>query len=167
MRPKKIRANGILLMARGEEYPAAVTRYQPSTIRSSSEGHLSTRFFGLSTARRQQPFHGMERAVSTSATTEDLSMMHLIVPDSRFLSRLALLLLLASPTAPALAAVEESRSTLHTYTPAIRNDPSPFHCTDCWDLTPDQRPALPHHPTQPYLRGHHDRGLPPHKNPFA
>ena len=94
-------------------------------------------------------------------------MLCTIVPDSRFLSRLALLLLVASPATPALGAVEESRSTLHTYTPAIRNDPSPFHCADCWDLKPDQRPALPQHPSQRYRRGHHDRGLRPHKNPFA
>ena len=94
-------------------------------------------------------------------------MLCTIVPDSRFLSRLALLLLVASPATPALGAVEESRSTLHTYTPAIRNDPSPFHCTDCWDLKPDSRPALPQHPSQRYRRGHHDRGLRPHKNPFA
>jgi len=94
-------------------------------------------------------------------------MLHTIVPDSRFLSRLALLLLVASPTTTALAAVEESRSTLHTYTPAIKNDPGPFHCTDCWDLKPDQRSSLPQHQTQRYRRGHHERGLRPHKNPLA
>ncbi len=86
---------------------------------------------------------------------------------SRLLSRFTLLFLVALPTQPAVSAVEESRSTLHTYTPAIRNEPSPFHCTDCWDLKPDQRPSLPQHQTQRLRRGHHDRGLRPHKNPFA
>ncbi|ULA69197.1 MAG: TNase-like domain-containing protein [Nitrospira sp.] len=94
-------------------------------------------------------------------------MLHYLVPDSRLLSRLVLLLLVASPTTPALAVEEESQSTLHTYTPAIRNDPSPFHCTDCWDLKPDQRSSLPQHQTQRSRRGHHGRGLRPHKNPFA
>ena len=94
-------------------------------------------------------------------------MLCTIVPDSRFLSRFALLLLVASPTTLAHGAVEESLSTLHTYTPAIRNDPSPFHCTDCWELKPDQRPSLPQHQSQRYRRGHHERGLRPHKNPFA
>lgn len=94
-------------------------------------------------------------------------MLHYLVPDSRLLSQLVLLLLVASPTTPALAVEEESQSTLHTYTPAIRNDPSPFHCTDCWDLKPDQRSSLPQHQTQRSRRGHHGRGLRPHKNPFA
>ncbi len=94
-------------------------------------------------------------------------MLHHFVPDSRFLSRLTLLLLVASPTSTAFALEEERRSTLHTYTPAIRNDPSPFHCTDCWDLKPDQRSSLPQHQAQRSRRGHHDRGLRPHKNPFA
>lgn len=94
-------------------------------------------------------------------------MLHHLVLDSRLLSWLALLLLVASPTATVLAVEEESRSTLHTYTPTIKNDPSPFHCLDCWDLKPDQRPSLPQHQTQRYRRGHHERGLRPHKNPFA
>lgn len=94
-------------------------------------------------------------------------MRHFIIPDSRSLSRLALLLLVTSPAAPALGAVEESRSTLHTYTPASTNNPGPFHCNDCWDLKPDQRQSLPQHSTPRYRRGHHDRGLRPHKNPFA
>ena len=94
-------------------------------------------------------------------------MLCAIVSDSRLLSRLALLLLVASPTTLALGAVEESRSTLRTYTPGISNEPSPFHCTDCWDLKPDQRPSLPQHQSPRHRRGHHDRGLRPHKNPFA
>lgn len=94
-------------------------------------------------------------------------MRHFIIPDPRSLSRLTLLLLVASPTALALGAVEESRSTLHTYTPASTNNPAPFHCDNCWDLKPDQRQSLPQHSTPRYRRGHHDRGLRPHKNPFA
>ena len=94
-------------------------------------------------------------------------MLHHIVPDSRLLSRLALLLLVASPTSPALAIEEESRSSLRTYTPAAANSPGPFHCDNCWDLKPDQRSSLPQHQSQRYRRGHHDRGLRPHKNPFA
>ena len=43
-------------------------------------------------------------------------MLHHFVPDSRFLSRLTLLLLVASPTSTAFALEEERRSTLHTYT---------------------------------------------------
>lgn len=94
-------------------------------------------------------------------------MLHHIVPDSRLLSRLVLLLLVASPTIPALAVEEESRSSLRTYTPAAANSPGPFHCDTCWDLKPDQRSSLPQHQSQRYRRGHHDRGLRPHKNPFA
>ncbi|MDR4474610.1 MAG: thermonuclease family protein [Nitrospira sp.] len=94
-------------------------------------------------------------------------MRHFLIHDSRTLSRLALLLLLASPATQALGAVEESRSTLHTYTPAAANNSAPFHCNDCWDLKPDQRQTLPQHSTPRYRRGHHDRGLRPHKNPFA
>ncbi|MBS0169697.1 MAG: thermonuclease family protein [Nitrospira sp.] len=94
-------------------------------------------------------------------------MLHHIVPDSRFLSRLTLLLLVVSAPSPAVAVEEESRSTLHTYTPTTKSDPSPFHCDGCWDLKPDQRSSLPQHQTQRYRRGHHERGLRPHKNPFA
>ena len=94
-------------------------------------------------------------------------MHHFIIPDSRSLSRLALLLLVTSPAAPALGAVEESRSTLHTYTPAATNNPSPFHCDNCWDLKPDQRQSLPQHSTPRYRRSQHQRGPRPHKNPFA
>jgi len=94
-------------------------------------------------------------------------MLHHIVPDSRLLSRLALLLLVASPATPALAVEEESRSSLHTYTPAAANSPGPFHCDNCWDLKPAPRSSLPQHQSQRYRRGHHDRGLRPHKNPFA
>lgn len=94
-------------------------------------------------------------------------MLRAISSASRFLSRLALLLLVTSPTTPAAGALEESRSSLHTYTPAIRSDPSHFHCTGCWDLKPDSRPSLPQHEAQRYRRGRHAGGLRPHRNPFA
>ncbi|MDR4478526.1 MAG: thermonuclease family protein [Nitrospira sp.] len=94
-------------------------------------------------------------------------MLHTIVPDSRTLSRLLLLFLVTSPASPVLSAVEESRSTLHTYTPETPRDPSPFHCHDCWGLKPEERPALPQHQAQRYRRGHHERGPRPHKNPFT
>lgn len=94
-------------------------------------------------------------------------MLHMIVPGSRILSRLTLLLLVASPTAQAISAVEESRSTLHTYTPAAPIDPSPFHCNDCWALKPGGRTPLPQHQAPRYRRGQHERGPRPHKNPFA
>ncbi len=87
--------------------------------------------------------------------------------SSRLLSRLTLLLLFASPITQAGAAVEESRSSLHTYAPAARNDPGPFHCNDCWGLKPEERQPLPQHQAQRYRRGHHERGPRPHKNPFA
>ncbi|OYT24708.1 MAG: hypothetical protein CCU27_02745, partial [Nitrospira sp. UW-LDO-02] len=72
-----------------------------------------------------------------------------------------------SPAPPGVAAVEESRSTLHTYTPAATNDPGPFHCNDCWGLKPEERQPLPQHQTPRYRRGQHERGPRPHKNPFA
>jgi hypothetical protein len=50
-------------------------------------------------------------------------MLHRNERVSRLLSRLTLLFLVASPAPPGVAAVEESRSTLHTYTPAATNDP--------------------------------------------
>lgn len=87
--------------------------------------------------------------------------------SSRLLSRLTLLFLVVSPTTQAVGAVEESRSTLHTYTPAVPSDPSPFHCNDCWGLKPDERQPLPQHQAQRYRRGNHERGPRPHKNPFA
>ena len=90
-----------------------------------------------------------------------------IVPDSRSLRRWVFLLLVASPATPALGALEEHRSTLHTYTPGIGNERGPVHCTDCWDLKPDRHPSLPQHQSQRHRRGHHNRGLRPHKNPFA
>jgi hypothetical protein len=93
-------------------------------------------------------------------------MLHRILSDSRFLSRLTLLLLVATPILPAVGAMEESRSTLHTYTPAAPNDPSPFHCNDCWTLKPGERQQLPQHQAQRYRRGQHERGPRPHKNPF-
>ncbi len=97
-------------------------------------------------------------------------MLPMAVYSSRLLSRLTLLFLVASPTAQAVGAVEESRSTLHTYTPAIPSDPSPFHCNDCWGLKPvkpEERQPLSQHQAQRYRRGHHERGPRPHKNPFA
>jgi hypothetical protein len=63
-------------------------------------------------------------------------MLHRNERVSRLLSRLTLLFFVASPAPPVVAAVEESRSTLHTYTPAATNDPGPFHCNDCWGLKP-------------------------------
>lgn len=94
-------------------------------------------------------------------------MLHRNERVSRLLSRLTLLLLVASPTPPALSVMEESRSTLHTYTPAATNDPGPFHCQNCWGLKPEDRQPLPQHQAPRYRRGHHERGLRPHKNPFA
>jgi hypothetical protein len=94
-------------------------------------------------------------------------MLSMALQHSRLLSRLTLLFLIASPTAQTTGAVEESRSTLHTYTPANPSDPSPFHCNDCWALKPVERTPLPQHPAQRYRRGHHERGPRPHKNPFA
>lgn len=94
-------------------------------------------------------------------------MLHTIVPDSRTLSRLLLLFLVTSPASPVLSAMEESRSTLHSYTPAATNDPGPFHCNDCWGLKPEERQPLPQHQAPRYRRGHHERGPRPHKNPFA
>ena len=89
-------------------------------------------------------------------------MLPMAIYSSRLLSRLTLMLLVASPTAQAVGAVEESRSTLHTYTPAAGNDPGPFHCNDCWGLKPEERQALPQHQVPRYRRGHHERG--PRKN---
>ncbi len=94
-------------------------------------------------------------------------MLHRNERVSRLLSRFTLLFLVASPTPEAVSVMEESRSTLHTYTPAPTNDPSPFRCNDCWDLKPDQRHSLPQHQIQRSRRSHHERGLRPHKNPFA
>ena len=94
-------------------------------------------------------------------------MLHRNERVSRLLSRLTLLLLVASPTPPALSVMEESRSTLHTYTPAATNEPGPFHCQNCWGLTPEERQPLPQHQAPRYRPGHHERGLRPHKNPFA
>lgn len=94
-------------------------------------------------------------------------MLHRNERVSRLLSRLTLLLLVASPTPPAFSVMEESRSTLHTYTPAATNDPGPFHCQNCWGLKPEDRQPLPQHQAPRYRRGHHERGLRPHKNPFA
>jgi len=94
-------------------------------------------------------------------------MLHRNERVSRLLSRLTLLLLVASPTPPALSVMEESRSTLHTYTPAATNDPGPFHCQNCWGLKPEEHQPLPQHQAPRYRRGHHERGLRPHKNPFA
>jgi micrococcal nuclease len=99
-------------------------------------------------------------------------MLYRIVPGSRILSRLTLLLLLCSPDNSALGGMEENRSTLHAYTPmplrsAPTQEPSPFHCNDCWSLRPDERQPLPQHHSQRYRRGHHERGPRPHKNPFA
>ncbi len=86
---------------------------------------------------------------------------------SRLLSQFTLLFLVASPTSPAISAMEESRSTLHTYTPRTTIDPGPLRCDGCWDLKPDTRQSLPQHSTQRYRRSHHERGPRPHKNPFA
>lgn len=94
-------------------------------------------------------------------------MLPMALYSSRLLSRLTLLLLVASPAAQAVGAVEENRSTLHTYTPAVPSDPGPFHCNDCWALKPEERQPLPQHQAQQYRRGHHDRGPRPHKNPFG
>lgn len=94
-------------------------------------------------------------------------MLHRNERVSRLLSRLTLLLLVASPTPPALSVMEESRSTLRTYTPAATNDPGPFHCQNCWGLKQEDRQPLPQHQAPRYRRGHHERGLRPHKNPFA
>jgi micrococcal nuclease len=94
-------------------------------------------------------------------------MLPMAIHSSRLLSRLTLLLLVASPASQAVGAVEESRSTLHTYTPAVPSDPGPFHCNDCWGLKPDERQALPLHPAPRSRRGQHERGPRPHKNPFA
>ena len=94
-------------------------------------------------------------------------MLHTIILDSRTVSRLVLLLLVTSPLTPALSAMEESRSTLHTYTPAATNDPGPFHCNGCWGLKPEDRQPLPQHQAPRYRRGQHERGPRPHKNPFA
>ncbi len=94
-------------------------------------------------------------------------MLPMALYSSRLLSRLTLLLLVASPAAQAVGAVEESRSTLHTYTPATPSDPSPFHCNDCWALKPEERTPLPQHQAPRYRRGHHERGPRPHKNPFG
>ena len=94
-------------------------------------------------------------------------MLHRNERVSRLLSQFTLLFLVASPAPPAISAVEESRSTLHTYTPAATNDPGPFHCNDCWGVKPEQRQPLPQHQTPRYRRGHHERGPRPHKNPFA
>jgi micrococcal nuclease len=94
-------------------------------------------------------------------------MLHRNERVSRLLSRFTLLFFVASPAPPVVAAVEESRSTLHTYTPAATNDPGPFHCNDCWGLKPEERQPLPQHQTPRYRRGQHERGPRPHKNPFA
>lgn len=94
-------------------------------------------------------------------------MLYRIAPGSDLVRQLTMLLIIASPTAPALSAVEESRSTLHTYTPATANDASPFHCNNCWALKPGERQPLPQHQAPRYRRGHHERGPRPHKNPFA
>ncbi len=94
-------------------------------------------------------------------------MLHRNERFSRLLSRFTLLFLVASPTSQAVSVMEESRSTLHTYTPAIKNDPSPFHCEGCWDLKPDERSSLPQHQTQRHRRAQRGGGLRPHKNPFA
>ncbi|HRC43768.1 MAG TPA: thermonuclease family protein [Nitrospira sp.] len=94
-------------------------------------------------------------------------MLPMALYSSRLLSRLTLLFLIASPATQATGAVEESRSTLHTYTPAATNDPGPFHCNDCWGVKPEDRQPLPQHQTPRYRRGQHERGPRPHKNPFA
>ncbi len=94
-------------------------------------------------------------------------MLNRFVPGSRFLSPLTCFLLVASPVAPAAGVVEESRSTLHTYAPSVPGGPIPFHCNDCWDLRPETGQPLPQHQAPRYRRGHHDRGLRPHKHPFA
>ncbi len=86
---------------------------------------------------------------------------------SRLLTRLALMVLAIVPAGNAVGAVEESRSDLHTYTPAPSGDPNPFHCTDCWSLKPNERTPLPQHIMPHHRRGHHERGPRPHKNPFA
>ncbi|WHZ23965.1 MAG: hypothetical protein OJF47_003077 [Nitrospira sp.] len=94
-------------------------------------------------------------------------MLPTALQNSRLLNRLTLLFLIASPATQAVGTVEESRSTLHTYTPAGPSDPGPFHCHDCWTLKPEERTPLPQHQAQRYRRGHHERGPRPHKNPFA
>ena len=92
--------------------------------------------------------------------------------SSRLFSRLTLLFLVVSPTTQAGGAVEENRSSLHTYTPSpSRSEPSTgessLHCRDCWSLKPDDPQSLPRHQAPRYRRGHHERGPRPHKNPFA
>ena len=68
--------------------------------------------------------------------------------SSRLLSRLTLLFLVVSPTTQAGGAVEENRSSLHTYTPSpSRSEPSngesSLHCRDCWSLKPDDPSRCP------------------------
>jgi micrococcal nuclease len=98
-------------------------------------------------------------------------MLSRMVPGSPSLG--GLVLLAASLTGgPVAEAAEESRSTLYTYTPAPSTpmqsgEQGPLHCRDCWNLKPEERQALPQHETPRYRRGHHERGLRPHKNPFA
>ena len=94
-------------------------------------------------------------------------MLNRTISAFRILSSLTLLFPVAFPIVTAVSAAEESRSTLHTYTPAASSDSGPFHCNDCWGLKPEERRPLPQHHTQRYRRGQHERGPRPHKNPFA
>ena len=98
-------------------------------------------------------------------------MLFILVLDYPILSRLILLAVFLSG-APFAEAVEENRSTLYTYTPAPSipyqsGEQAPGHCRDCWGLKPDERQPLSQHQAPRYRRGHHERGLRPHKNPFA
>ncbi len=97
-------------------------------------------------------------------------MLSKIVLESRILGRLLLLVVLSCPSVT--EAVEESRSSLHTYTPAPStpthsSEEGLPHCRDCWDLNPGERQPLSQHRASRYRRGHHERGPRPHKNPFA
>ncbi|MCE3225152.1 MAG: exported protein of unknown function, putative nuclease [Nitrospira sp.] len=117
-------------------------------------------------------FLGIDMSSLSSKRGKPLRMLHMLAPGARVLSRLTLLLLVMSLAPQAAGAIEESRSTLHTYTPAPSSpssstDPSPFQCNGCWSLNPDERRSLPQHQVPRYRRGHHERGPRPHKNPFA
>ncbi|MDP9132675.1 MAG: thermonuclease family protein [Nitrospirota bacterium] len=94
-------------------------------------------------------------------------MLNRTISTFRILSWLTLLFSVTSPIVTTVSAAEESRSTLHTYTPAAPNAPGPFHCHDCWGLKPVERQPLTQHQAPRYRRGQHERGPRPHRNPFA
>lgn len=76
-----------------------------------------------------------------------------------------LILLLGYPVENAVGALEESRSSLHTYVPSASNPSGPFHCTNCWPLEQPRSSALPQHATPRHKKHQHVRGARPHKKP--